>query len=108
MSERRAATTIGELDIHLGNVQESIRELRDSVANMATKEDIKSLTARMDNFATKEELRKVEERLSADSAPSLFWRWVAGAQKLAAAFTVVAAACALIVGIIRYADHLPK
>lgn len=108
MSERRAASTIGELDIHLGNVQDSIRELRDTVGNMATKEDIKALTARMENFATKDELRRVEMRLEADSAPSLFWRWVGNAQKIAAAITVVAAACGLIFGGFWVADKLPK
>lgn len=108
MSERRAASTIGELDIHLGNVQESIRELRETVGNMATKEDIKALTVRMENFATKDELKRVEDRLSKDSAPTMFWRWVGNAQKLAAALVVIVSAGALIVGVIRFADKIPK
>lgn len=34
MSERRPATTIGELDIHLGNVMETLTELKTSSKQM--------------------------------------------------------------------------
>jgi hypothetical protein len=37
VSDRRPATTIGELDIHLGNVMEKLSEVQQTLSTLATK-----------------------------------------------------------------------
>lgn len=37
MSDRRPATTIGELDIHLGNVMEKLSEVQQTLSTLATR-----------------------------------------------------------------------
>lgn len=83
MSERRPATTIGELDIHLSHIQGDMVRIAAAVNNMATREDIATLTNRLEKMATKEEVRALEERLSKDSVPSTFDRWAEGIKKAA-------------------------
>ena len=60
MSERRPAQTIGELDIHLSNLQSRITELvaaQQQMANkVASKSDIEGLRHSMSALATKAEL----------------------------------------------------
>lgn len=60
MSERRPAQTIGELDIHLSNLQSRIIELvaaQQAMANnVASKSDIEGLRHSMSALATKAEL----------------------------------------------------
>ena len=60
MSERRPAQTIGELDIHLSNLQSRITELvaaQQAMANnVASKSDIEGLRHSMSALATKAEL----------------------------------------------------
>ena len=82
MTERRPAETIRELDLHLGYIQESLRELSVAVANMATKEDLAHLHQRIDGMATKSALMalddKVEEKLKAveqSGVGTTFNRW---------------------------------
>ena len=47
MSERRPAQTIGELDIHVGNVQETQKQLLDRLSLMATKSDLDAVINRI-------------------------------------------------------------
>jgi len=89
MSERRPATTIGELDIHLSHIQGDMVRIAAAVNNMATREDIATLTNRLEKMATKEEVRALEDRLSKDSVPSTFDRWAEGIKKAGAAGAVV-------------------
>ena len=60
MTERRPAQTIGELDIHLSNLQSRIQELvaaQHAMANnVASKSDIEGLRHSMAALATKAEL----------------------------------------------------
>jgi hypothetical protein len=60
MSERRPAQTIGELDIHLSNLQSRITELvaaqQQMANNVASKSDIEGLRHSMSALATKAEL----------------------------------------------------
>jgi hypothetical protein len=65
IAERRPATTIGELDIHLGFLMEELREMRsqqqEMIQSLATKAEVESKIA---------ELRK---QIS-ENSPSSFWR----------------------------------
>lgn len=60
MNERRPAQTIGELDIHLSNLQSRIQELvaaQQAMANnVASRSDIEGLRHSMSALATKAEL----------------------------------------------------
>ena len=78
MSDRRPATTIPELDVHLGYLQAAIRDLQSSVSSMATKDDITALAARMETFATKEELAHLAKRVDNDTTVSRLRRWGRG------------------------------
>jgi len=106
MSERRAATTIGELDIHLSNVQASVERLTTAMGNMATKDDVRQLSDRMQTFATKAELAEVARRLEEDSAPSTFWRIVGGFTKIGAAVVVAVTMFGLVTAVTRFADKI--
>jgi len=96
MSERRPATTIGELDIHLGHIQGELGRLAAAVNNMATRDDIATLTSRIEKMATKDELKAVEDRLSKDSVPGTFDRWGGAATKGMAIVGLVSAVYAAI------------
>jgi hypothetical protein len=56
MSERRPAQNIGELDIHLSNLQQRVAEIALSMQQMATKQDIDSIRVSMGLLATKAEV----------------------------------------------------
>ena len=56
MNDRRPATTIGELDIHLSNLQMRMAEIGTAMQNMATKGDIDGIKLSMSTLATKAEV----------------------------------------------------
>jgi len=56
MSERRPATTIGELDIHISNLQSRMTEVLSAMQNTATKADIDGIKISMSSLATKAEV----------------------------------------------------
>jgi hypothetical protein len=108
MTERRPATTIGELDIHLSHVQEALAEFRNSMATMATKADIDHLSRQLDTFATKDELRAAEERLTAQNVPTVAKKVAQGMMFLAAFIAAGIAVGGAIVAVVRFFDGLPK
>ena len=52
MSERRPATTIGELDVHIGYLQKEVKSVA-IVYQAWAPADIEAITKRMDEMATK-------------------------------------------------------
>lgn len=108
MGERRAATTVQELDIHLGYVQQNLARLIEAVAEMATKEDIRQLNDRMQSFATREELLELEKRLNALTLPSLFDRWASTVTKIGAVAAVVAAGAGAFAAVVHFIARMPK
>lgn len=113
--QRRPATTIGELDLHLSYTQAAVEELRaalgkllEAVSSMATKQDIDRLEERMTAFVTKDELAAVEARLQAGSVPSTFDRWISTGTKIGAFAAVVAAACGGFAAFVHFLDRVPK
>ena len=69
MSERRPATTIGELDVHIGYLQQEIKSVATALSGMATKADIEAITKRMDEMATKTMLDSEVSALRAELTP---------------------------------------
>lgn len=99
MSDRRPATTIGELDIHLSHVQESLRDLVGAVSNMATKKDIDEITARID---------VLEERIEQSTVGSFFDRASSIITKIGAVAAVIAATGGGIAAIVHFIDKVPQ
>ena len=64
MSERRPATTIGELDIHLWNVMQKLDEVQVTLGTLATK-----------NYVD-EQVRQVNERIQQSKPATLFANFV--------------------------------
>lgn len=99
MTERRAATTIGELDIHISNLQlsqaELARDFREALKSMATKADIESIRTDMAKLATKAELdaevKAIEEKFGRATPASLFGKvvWFCGGAGVISAFVVL-------------------
>jgi hypothetical protein len=58
VSERRPATTIGELDIHLGNVMDTLSELQNSSKNME-----RTLATLATRDYVDDQVRQVNERI---------------------------------------------
>lgn len=69
LEDRTPAHTIGELDIHLGYIQATLKEQSSMLLNMATKADIQQLR---EEFATKAELKRLEEKMTDGSTSSFF------------------------------------
>lgn len=75
MSDRRPATTIGELDIHLWNVMQKLDEVQQKLETLATKSYVD------------EQVRLVNQRIH-DNQPSTL---LSNAAKIAAGFVAIAA-----------------
>lgn len=86
MSDRRPATTIGELDIHLGFLMEELKEVRSTLDQLATKEWVSA------------KIYDIETKIEANSPKSIWKR----STELAVGFVAVSAAFALAVKIIKW------
>lgn len=95
MSERRPATTIGELDVHIGYLQQEIKSVATALSGMATKADIELLTKRMNEMATKVQLESEVSALRLEmtrESPRTRFREITDAiTKMGAAATVLIA-----------------
>ena len=108
MSDRRAATTIGELDIHLSILQRQMSDISAAVGGMATKEDIQAIANQMKDFATKEELKSAEARWQKESLTNTLDRWLSIGTRLGVFIAVMTGVVGGLVTMIRYLDSLPK
>jgi hypothetical protein len=90
MPERRPATTISELDLHLGYLMEELREMRNQQQEMVHK------------LATKEEvatqINELKQQIAANS-PRSFWK---GLTEIAVGITALATAVGFIIAIFRF------
>lgn len=102
----RGATTIGELDLHLGYLRRDLSRLIEASANMATKQDIEDLEQRMLGFATKRELAELENRLQDQTLGSTFDRWLSIVTRVGTAAAVLAGACAAIAAAVHFYDGI--
>ncbi len=104
MTDRRPAQTIGELDIHLSNMQVRLQELASVMQNMATKSDIEGIRLSMSTLATKAEVEAKVEALRLEvqrNKPGTLARQIVA---IAAGLTVVASAVGLLVAVVRAFD----
>lgn len=106
MSDRRSATTIGELDTHLGYVLDNLSDLREAVSNMATRSEIEKLAGRLDLMATRAELKAIESRLDGESMGSRFSRAASLAAKLLTVIALLVALWGAVVVVVRFSDQV--
>ena len=86
MSERRPATTIGELDIHLGFLMDEIREMSKQLAGLATKDELDK------------EVASIRAEL-ADRSVGGAWRKLTS---IAVGVSALAASVGVVVAVFRY------
>jgi hypothetical protein len=96
--ERRPATTIGELDVHLSYVGDELREIRQKLQNMATTEDIQDLSNRLQNYATLKDLRALEEKVNNNS----LWAAMTTFRGILATFVVFVAAVSAAAAVLNW------
>lgn len=102
--KRRPASSIEELDIHLGYVQEALRSIQESVKGMATKEDIRELSIRMGTFATKDELAALAKRVEDEATGSKLKRLAGTATSIMALIALASVTWAAVVYIVHLSD----
>lgn len=90
IAERRPATTIGELDIHLGFLMEELRDIRqrqESMVNMlATKQEVA------------EQIATLKSQIDANS-PRSFWKRIT---EIAVGVVAVCTAIGFLVAVFRF------
>lgn len=104
MSDRRPATTIGELDVHIGYLAQQMMDIQAAIADMATRADLEKLAGRIESLATRDELRALEDRLSRETVPGFFGRVGSGAGKVAAIWVLLASIGGASFALVRWID----
>lgn len=108
MTERRPAQTIGELDIHLSNVQSRLVEIQHVMQGMATKSDVTRIEAAMAQLATKAEvaaeIKAIRDEVQRSKPATLLRNFMVAC----AAFAGGGAALGLMIELFRWFDRVPK
>jgi len=111
MNDRRPATTIGELDIHISNLQARIADLATALNSMAlntaTKADIDSIKMSLASFATKTEvaadLREIRLELERSKPSTMLRNFAAVLAGIAALGAVVA----MVLAVSEFVNRVP-
>jgi hypothetical protein len=108
MSERRPAQTIGELDIHLGNVQSRLTDIAHVMQGMATKSDITRIEATMAQLATKAEvaaeIKAIRDEVHQSKPGTLIRKFMVACAAVAGG----AAAFGIVLEVFRWIERTPK
>ena len=95
-----AATSMGELDLHLRYMRIEVRKLVEAMPNMATKQDIADLSRKFEGYATHDDVRALRtdvevmrQQIENESVKGSIKSWAEWAQRLSAiaAFLAVGA-----------------
>lgn len=90
ISPRRPATTIGELDIHLGFIMEEMRGLRVQQETM------------LQQLATKQEVADLKKDLDAKISANSVSAWWKRLTEICVGLTALAAAIGVIIAVFRF------
>lgn len=108
MSERRPAQTIGELDIHLSNVQSRLSDIAHVMNTMATKHDVTRIETAMAQLATKAEvaaeIKAIRDEVHRSKPATLLRNFMVAC----AAFAGGAAALGVALEVFRWIERAPK
>jgi hypothetical protein len=108
MNDRRPAQTIGELDIHLGNVQARLGEIAHVMQGMATKSDITRIESTMAQLATKAEvaaeIKAIRDEVHRTKPATLIRRFAVACATIAGG----AAAFGILLEVFRWIERSPK
>jgi len=88
MSDRRPATTIGELDIHLGFVMDELRDMRGTLDRLATKEWVSA------------KISDLEVKIEANT-PRSVWKRIT---EMAVGVTALAAMLGVVVAVVKWTN----
>jgi len=111
MSDRRPATTIAELDIHLSHMQARISDLASAVqtmaSNAASKADIADIRSDMTQFVTRAEVEAKLQMLAQEverNKPSTMLRNFAA---LLAGIAALGAVVAMVLAVSEFINRVP-
>lgn len=90
IADRRPATTIGELDIHLGFLMDELKDMREQQENM------------MRLLATKQELEALRMELESKIKNGSFSSFLRRLTEIAVAITAVCTAAGFVYAVLRY------
>lgn len=103
--DRRPATSIAELDLHISYLQRDLSRVLQAVPNMATKEDIAKLEVRMSQFVTRDELASRLEEATRDAVPTFAKRVSEFVQSVARTGAAMAAAGAFVYAVVKWFER---
>ena len=95
--EKELATTIAQLDVHLGYLRDSVGKIEGRLALMATKADIDDLKRQLGGYVPRAEFEAARKEWAEKSVGTTFDRIANVIIKLGGAAAVIAAAANLIV-----------
>lgn len=108
MNDRRPAQTIGELDIHLSNVQSRLAEIATTMHGMATKHDVTRIESAMAQLATKAEvaaeLKAIREEVHRAKPATLLRNFMVACAAIAGG----AAGFGIVLEVFRWVERVPK
>ena len=108
MTDRRPAQTIGELDIHLSNVQSRLADIAHVMQGMATKSDITRIESTMAQLATKAEvaaeIKAIRDEVHRTNPGTLIRRFAVACAAIAGG----AAAFGILLEVFRWIERAPK
>lgn len=90
ISPRRPATTIGELDIHLGFLMEELRAIREQQGTM------------LQQLATKQEVADLKKDLDAKISANSAGAWWKRLTEISVGITAFAAAVGVVIAVFRF------
>jgi len=97
MTERRPATTIGELDIHLGFVMDEIRDFKALLGQMSTRAETERNIAEAVRVVA-EDLATLKRKVDDQSPRSMFDNLT----RISLGIAAIAAALAVFVGVVHW------
>lgn len=100
---RRPATTIGELDIHLGHVMDELKHLNGRIDQLATTAWVADQLRVRD-----EKIQLLSGEVSGASVTTRLKRISEVAQQLAIIVGCIGGAVVFIIGAVHYSDKLPR
>lgn len=113
--ELPAATTLGELDLHLRYMRRELSAVVAALPQMATKADIAELSRKFEGYATHDDVRAlrtdlelVRQQVETGSVPGAVKRWAEWAQRLSAIVALVAVAVVAVAHLVRLYDSVPS
>lgn len=113
--ELPAATTLGEIDLHLRYMRRELSAVAAALSGMATKADITELSRKFDSYATHEDVRslrsdldEIRQQVDTGSVTNNFKRWAEWAQRISAIVALLTVGVVAVAYLVRLYDRSPS